>query len=414
MSKDGSTKLENTPKAKFFREKIGNKEYELREESLDVFDDIRLWDENPRLIPHLAIFGGGSHSDEELENQLKRTNGYAPLAKSIADIGQMEPIYVWRKEDSKKYLVLEGATRATIKRELARKDKGTPREGEHRRIKAKILPAEFSNEERVILLAKIHVRGTGVRSWGRYIEAKFIHDTVVGADGQKAMMSVSELAGHMGKSVSWVSRLKDAYQFAQKFIDHVDSPDAQKLAVEYFSTLEEISKSAGVGPKVKDYTNPDHDVLRGEVFDMVRNGVFKEYRDARFMRQYYDDPEKWSVLKSGEENAANKLANDIRAGSTSLKAKIEALPGQIERAFERDGEAVNDDDVETLRTAVTTAESFVNPGVDKFRLKLSAFTNALEGASLNEIKAVQPDDMKRFKEALDDFESRLEKHKTWG
>lgn len=404
--------VDDKPKAKIFREKIGNKEYELREEKLDVWNDVTLWPNNPRLLPYLAD-GHGVESEDGLENFLRRTNGYAPLAKSIADIGQMEPIYAWKRDDQQKYLILEGATRVTILRDLARKQIGKPSEGQHRYVSAKILPPEFSEEERVILLARIHVRGTGVRSWGRYIEAQFVHDAVVGKNGAAPLMTALELANHMGKSVSWVSRLKDAYEFAQKFIEHDDSNQAHAVALDQFSVLEEIAKSPKVGPMVKDYTNPEFDGLRTDVFNMVRNKVFKEYRDARFMKQYYEDPEKWELLKQGQENVANQLANELKAGSTSLKGKIEALPGQIERALERDSESVSDDDIDSMRKAVHIAESFRNPGVQQFRLRLRGFTEAMAGAALNDIKAVQPTDIEAFDEALTDFRHRLEKHKSW-
>jgi len=404
--------VDDTPKAKVFRERIGDHEYELREEKLDVFDDVVLWDGNPRLLAYLAE-ASGIQSEEDLETHVKRTKGYDQLARSIADIGQMEPIYAWKREDQSKYVILEGATRATILRELARKHTGKPDEARFRVLKAKILPPEFSEEERVILLAKIHVRGTGVRSWGRHIEARFIHDVVEGKDGHKPAMSVTELARYMGKSVSWVSRLKDAYKFAKKYVEHLDSPDAERSAVEQFSTLEEIAKCKDIGPKLRDYDNAVHDGLRADVFDMVRKEVFQEYRDARWMKEFHDDPEKWALLKEGEKHVANRLATELKAGSTTLKTRVEALAGQLERALERDHEAINEDDVESLRKAVKVAESFLNPGVEKFRLDLRAFTNALESASLAEIKAVQREEIERFDEALDDFRTRLEKHKGW-
>jgi len=401
--------VDDEPKAKFFREKIGDKEYELREEKLDVFDDVRLWDGNPRLVPYLAA-SGTIETEEALEAYVRQTKGYDVLLKSIAEIGQMEPVYVWKREDQLKYLVIEGATRATILRELTLKKKGKPDELSFRTVKAKVLPPDFTHEERVILLAKIHVRGTGIRSWGRYIEAKFVYEAVA---GPKPLMSMAELGRHMGKSLSWVSRLKDAYQFAQKFVEHLDSDDAPTAAAKYFSTLEEIAKSASVGPKIRDYDNTDHDGLRADVFDMVKNEVFTEYRDARFMKDYYDDPEKWELLKQGEKGIANKLASQIKAGNTSLKAKLAGLAGQIERALEREADAVNEDDVEALRKAIKIVETAVNPGVDKFRLELAAATKAFESASLVEIKAVQRDEIDRFDEALEDFRTRLEKHKAW-
>ena len=44
-----------------------------------------------------------------------------PAAQTRLDMfGQMEPIYAWRKNDTSKFLTLEGATRVTIHRELDR------------------------------------------------------------------------------------------------------------------------------------------------------------------------------------------------------------------------------------------------------------------------------------------------------
>lgn len=219
----------HNPKPKMWREKIGKRELELEEARLDVFDEVRLWDENPRLLPHLG--GENVHSDVDLEASLTQSKGYDVLHKSIRDHGQMEPVYVWRKSPESKFLVLEGATRVTILRDLARKAKGAADPDQYRYVRAKILPQDFSVADRVILLARIHVRGSGVRSWGRYVEAKFIHDCVVSANGKPPVMSVTELASYMGKSLSWVTRLRDAYTFAGKFVEYLDSPDAERLAL---------------------------------------------------------------------------------------------------------------------------------------------------------------------------------------
>lgn len=173
--------------------------------------------------------------------------------KSIESVGQLEPIYVWRNDEDDKYLVLEGATRVVILRELARKHANEPKDGKFSKVKAKVLPAEFGETERVILLARIHVRGSGVRAWGRCTEAKFVYDNVTPRNGKKPLM-FGEGAGRLhGKSASWVSRLKDAYEFARRFIEHVDADEAVKLAKEEFSTLEEISKARIIGPLLKDY-----------------------------------------------------------------------------------------------------------------------------------------------------------------
>ena len=399
------------PKPKVWREKIGKRELELEEVRLEVFDEVTLWDENPRLLPHLG--DEGIHSDAELEAGLAQSKGYDVLHKSIRDHGQLEPVYVWRSEPQSKFLVLEGATRVTILRDLARRAKETPDPDRYRYVRAKVLPPDFSEVDRVILLARIHVRGPGVRSWGRYVEAKFIHDCVVSSNGRAPLMTVTELAGYMGKSLSWVTRLKDAYTFASKFVEHVDSPDAEKLALTHFSTLEEISKSTGFGRIVRDYENSESAELRAEVFEMVSAGVFKEYRDARFMKQFHDDPEKWAQLRTHERDIANKLAAEEKKGTGSLSAKIRALPAQVRRALDQAPDSLGETAIENLDQAARMIEHKV-AGAPVFRIRLRAFTKALSDVTLTEIKGVHEDEYEELTEALEDLRHRLCKHVSWG
>ncbi len=404
-------RADHNPKPKFFRERIGDTEHTLREGRLDVFDDVTLWDGNPRLQPFLT--DGTVVSEDQLEADLRQTRGYDVLARSIREIGQMEPIYVWKRDGMPKHLVLEGATRVTVLRELSRKNRGAPDEARFRLVTVKVLPEEFTAEERVILLARIHVRGTGVRDWGRYIEAKFIYDHVTSQNGQKPVTTVRDMARHMQKSESWVSRLKDAYEFARRFVEYVDdAAEGPKLAVAHFSTLEEIAKATGFGPLVKDYGNVEHDKIREDVFEMVRHGVFKEYRDARFIKKFYDDPEKWAQLKTHEKDIANKLATDEKAGGTSLPGKIASLPAQVARALDRDPAALDERDLESIQKAAREVASRLD-GLGTFRLSLKEFTKALHDATLTDIKAVTPDEYRELKDGLADFEDRLQKHKTW-
>ena len=213
--------------------------------------------DNPRLIPYLSE---GIPDEDKLEATLKQTNGYDTLKKSIEDLGQLDPIYVW-PGDGPKHLVIEGATRVTVLRDLYKRYEGRPNQGRFRRAKVKMLPPQFSERETAILLARIHVRGSGVRNWGRYVQAKFIYDHV---EGDSALFNLTDIAAHMEKSTSWASRLRDAYKFAKQFVEFVDDDDAQKLALDHFSTLEEISKAAGFGARVKANT-PEGDQLREEV-----------------------------------------------------------------------------------------------------------------------------------------------------
>ena len=226
-------------------EKIGTTEWELREVKLNVHDDVALWSHNPRL--QTATMEGFS-SEIELEAALRNSRGYDGLRKSIQEIGQMQPIYV-KQTNTGKYLTLEGNTRVTVLRELDRKFTSGKLAGAFRQVSAKIVPPNFGDREIVILLAGIHVRGPNVRNWERYVQARFVYETVIGMPGKPAVMNEAQLAESMGKSGTWVNRLKHAYEFALKFVEHADAEEnPQKLAANKFSILEEISRAPLVGP----------------------------------------------------------------------------------------------------------------------------------------------------------------------
>jgi hypothetical protein len=229
-------------------------------------------------------------------------------------------------------------------------------------------------------------------------------------------MTVTEMANHMEKSVSWVQRLRDAYQFAMQFVSHIgddiadDGANAQQLAAREFSTLEEISKAPVIGSQLRDYHNPAHDGLRSDVFEMVRNEVFKEYRDARFLKQFHDDAEKWALLKGGEKHIASRLASEVKHSTSSVKARIAGLEPAIERALQRDDHELNDDDVDSLRNAVSRIQQSIHGGVDRFRLDLKGATQLLSRATLSDVKALPFSELKDFKEALEYFDMLVAKY----
>lgn len=399
----------STPE-RVYLEKVGNTEWTFKERLLDVHDDVTLWAGNPRLRA-AKLAPGGACSEMELEAALEATNGYAGLKKSIDELGQMDPIYVFKpNENAAKYLVLEGATRVSILRQLDRKYTSGLKEGTYRRVRAKVLPPEFGERERAILLARIHVRGSNVRSWGRFVEAEFVYDTCVGKDGNPPLMNVAQLAQNLEKSTSFVQRMRDAAEFAHKFVEHVDSDEGVRLAAENFSVLEELSKARIIGPQLRDYNNPLHDSLRAEVFDMVENEVFKEYRDARFLKDFHDDPDKWEQLKSGERHIASTLVNDVKSNFSSPRAKIAAVPLMVKRSIERGTADFDEEDIEALHKAVDLISDQVHQGVRPFRVAMKKFTKAMTEASMADAKDLSAQDWQEFKEAREYFDGLVEKH----
>ena len=77
--KEGSTP---PPDNIVYVERIGNVDYQLQEHQLDVFNEVTLWNDNPRLIPHLGE-AAGVPDEAGLEKNLALTPGYTD---SQADI----------------------------------------------------------------------------------------------------------------------------------------------------------------------------------------------------------------------------------------------------------------------------------------------------------------------------------------
>lgn len=392
------------PPKRFYHEKIGDREVQLEEAELHVENDIRLWKENPRLKTIAGI--AGIKTDAELEAAMQRTAGYDTLKKSMRDLGQLEPIYVMKSQA--KYLVLEGATRTTILRDLNRTSTEKTK-GKYEKIRVKILPPDFTAKERAILLAKIHVRGTGVRAWGRYVEAQFIHKTVMGEGTTDALMNMTQLADYMGKSLSWVQRLRDAYTFANKYVEFLDNDDAESEAAKNFSILEEASKAKTVGSLLKKYDDPQYDSLRDDFFNMVRDQAFKEYRDARFLGEFYANPTAWNELKSGEKHIASKLALDIKNNLNSPRTKLESTASMIHRAIQADPNVFGDEDVDLLTNALRGMQKAVHVNTSEFRLSLAEATNTLMSGSAKDMKDVQPHELEEFMAAVEYFKGLHEK-----
>lgn len=228
-------------------------------------------------------------------------------------------------------------------------------------------------------------------------------------------MNQTTLAENMGKSESWVARLKSAYEFALKFVEHVDDdPNPKKLAAEKFSVLEEISKARAIGPHLRDFDNKAYDELRHDVFEMVRNDVFKEYRDARFLKEFWDDPDAWTQLKSGEKHVANKLAQQTQDRSNSPKAKIAAVPQLVRRAIDRGEDGFDDEDIASLQQTIDLIEDKVHDGVHPYRLALKKATRTLNKASRADVVDLHPSDIAEFREAYQYFDGLVGQHSQPG
>jgi hypothetical protein len=196
--------------------------------------------------------------------------------------------------------------------------------------------------------------------------------------------------------------------------DHIGDEPIDRFTAKNFSVLEEISKARVIGSQLKDYSNPSYDKLREEVFSMVRNHAFKEYRDARFLKEFHDDPDAWDQLKSGEEHVANKLARNIETKSSSPKVKIAGLTQVLKRAVDRGEGDFDDDDVAELQKAIDIIEDQVHDGVHPYRLAIKKAARTLNKASRADVRDLSADDLNEFKDAYAYFMGLVDAHGTTG
>ena len=393
-----------------YPEIIGDQQYLLEHADLDVFTQVSLWNENPRIQVMQGItadiptgeMNGTPVTESECEERLRISPGYDALKSDIRRRGQLTPIYVFKQAGDDGYTVFEGATRVTVLRELALSLKGKPEYDRYSRVKCKVIPPHAPEKDLMLLVAQIHVRGDGVRQWARFNQAKFIYEKT---EGNPPLFSVDNLSQQLGKTHSWGYRLKNAYKFALLFIDHIDTPEAKGAAAKQFSTLEEISKATGFGKKVR-ADGSDGDELREEVFKMVNDNVFKEYRDARFMADFHANPEMWERLKSGEEHVANKLAKEISSGQSSVASRILGLPKQIENGLKSKPESVTEEHFNSLNESLRLVAAHLSGGLNTLRIGMNDFTEQAENAPLVHVKEVEMNEINRLKVAVEDLEHR--------
>jgi hypothetical protein len=200
-----------------------------------------------------------------------------------------------------------------------------------------------------------------------------------------------------------------------KFVEHVQGDESpRRVAAEKFSVLEEISKARTIGPQLRDYDNAAFDDLREEVFEMVRNNAFKEYRDARFLKEFHEDPEAWQQLKSGEPHVANRLARQVEVKGSSPKAKISALPALIRRAVETGDAGFDDEDVAKLQEAMTILSDQVHEGVHPYRLAIKRAAQTFDQASRAAVMQLSDADIEELSKTYGYFLDLVRAHHPTG
>ncbi len=82
----------------------------------------------------------------------------------------------------------------------------------------------------------------------------------------------------------------------------------------------------------------------------------------------------------------------------------------IKRSIERGESEFGDEDVEALQQAMDQITDQIHQGVRPFRIALKKMTRTLTEVSMADVKALAPDELAEFREALDYFNDLVVKH----
>jgi hypothetical protein len=320
-------------------------------------DEIRLWHENPRIKHYMAQLDTYPR-EEDLVAAIQRVQptAYKNLYRDIEKFGQQEPVFL-KVDNSADPIdvatVIEGNTRVAIVKDLHDR---RPKDSHFTAVKCYLLPDDFDDNDLAILMANYHVKGTLRNQWDRYQIGAFLHEQVE----VKRRFNQSELAEHIGKSASWVSRHLTVYKFALDYKDELEGRhsmsvgDAEKETNDHFSLLEEAWK-------VKDFRDEmDADVDAKEtLFRWVHEDKFKDHRSIRAIQQLYTDPRMRQLVEDGTKGAGDETAGRI-GKSIPLHDELDRILRRIDSVQLGDLDSIDKKRVIRVREALEGLESMID------------------------------------------------------
>ena len=188
-------------------------------------ESISLDKDNPRLRFSKIEKDVKKWKENELEDAIKESQAFDRLKESIKEYGVIDPIWVHELGNGE-FEVVEGNMRVTVLRELIEENTHGLNGVNYQRVMAHIIPKETNKTQIEIQKAVLQ---TGKNPWGAFNEAAHIFDLF-----STHKLQISEIAGMLGKSISYVRNEIENFQFYKEFIDFQRkkklSPDPKKYS----------------------------------------------------------------------------------------------------------------------------------------------------------------------------------------
>lgn len=279
-------------------------------EEVDV-DKLVLDEENPRIgywkDNILMVEDNISQGNLEIAIMATNIDDYNRLKRSIeTSEGIMQEIWVYPIDG--KYKIIDGNTRLLIYKDLRKK---YPHKDIYKKIRAKVLPKDISEEGKNFIRLIAHLRGEN--PWGAYERARMLYILwyVRGYEDE-------ELVNKTRLSLNDIKRWREAYKNMEKqFLPNYSHTPGALNKFSYFVEYE--NKIIKDGMK-------KHGLTIENFCDWVGNDEIGKAQDVRLLRRVFENERATEILKEdGFKEAKRELAFDIPSVSSPLFSNVEKV-----------------------------------------------------------------------------------------
>ncbi len=287
---------------------LGGKELKVTRELWRV-SDLRLDPRNPRLGFKLRVLGKGvAATDKDVYNLLWDMEKVKDLFQSIKQNGGLieDPIIY---DDG---LVIEGNCRTVCLRELR---KHSPKDKRWQQVWVRVLPADVTEEQLMLLLGELHVAGK--IEWRAFDQAEYVWrmNKVFGKN-------YDYLASHLRWSRSKLTQKILAYEESKAYIERTADPDG----INRFSHFEEFMKKRELRDKREE--DPNFMVQFG---DWVKGGKLPDAKDVRLLPPILETEEAYKAfLKAGIRQAVEELHKSNPSLGSNFYSSLDRASEELE------------------------------------------------------------------------------------
>ena len=243
-------------------------------------------------------------------------------------------------------VVVEGNCRTVCLRELRKK---YPTDSRFERIYVRVLPADVTEEQLMLLLGELHVAGK--IEWRAFDQAEYVWKM-----NKLFGKNYDYLASHLRWSRSKLAQKIAAYEESRNYIERTGDPQGTSR----FSHFEEFMKKK----ELRDRREADPRFII-QFGDWVRNGKFPDAKDVRLLPEVLenDDASK-KFSKSGIREAQAVLYGKNPSLVSNLYSAVDEAASQLENASLaeitalKEGDDARLDKLRRLVQAVRNLESF--------------------------------------------------------